>query len=79
MIDEIAFIGFIGCVFLYFTLLLLRFKSKKPFKLTLYNMIYEGWVEKRLKKPESEIATVQILRNVIMANSTLISANFWCC
>jgi uncharacterized membrane protein len=39
-------------------------------------MIYEGWVEHRLEAPDSEIATVQILRNVIMANSTLISALF---
>ena len=39
-------------------------------------MIYEGWVEHRLKTHDSEIGTVQIIRNVIMANSTLISALF---
>ena len=39
-------------------------------------MIYEGWVEHRLEVPDSEIVTVQIIRNIIMANSTLISALF---
>ncbi|MGV9173090.1 MAG: DUF599 family protein [Promethearchaeia archaeon] len=76
MIDEIAFGFFICCVSSYSILLAVRFDSKQPFKLTLYNMIYEGWVDHRLKKPDYEIATVQIFRNMIMANSTLITALF---
>lgn len=75
MIDEIAFIVFCLCILVYSILLYIRFKSDEPFKLTLYNKIYEDWVKNRLEMP-SEISTVQILRNVQVANSTLISALF---
>jgi uncharacterized membrane protein len=75
MLDEIAFCIFCFSVILYTSLLFIRFRSDKPFKLTLYNEIYEDWVKNRLEM-SSEISTVQILRNVQVANSTLISALF---
>lgn len=75
MIDELALIIFILCVCSYSILLVYRFRSKKPFKLTLYNLIYRDWVENRLKK-NSEIATHNILRNFQMSNSTITSALF---
>jgi len=75
MIDEIAFIFFILCVLLYSILLIIRFKRDTPFKLTIYNKMYEDWVKNRLDG-SSEISTVQILRNMQVGNSTLISALF---
>ncbi|MBD3196051.1 MAG: DUF599 family protein [Candidatus Lokiarchaeota archaeon] len=74
MFDEISFLFFVGSVILYASLLFYRFRSKKPFKLTLYNMIYQDWVKNRMNK--NEIATVQYLRNFQVGNSTLISALF---
>lgn len=75
MLEKIAFSIFIICVIFYSLLLIYRFRSKKPFKLTLYNLIYQDWVENRLRK-DSEIATHNILRNFQMSNSTIISALF---
>lgn len=75
MIDEIAFIFFFSCILLYSILLIIRFRRDTPFKLTIYNRIYEDWVKNRLDG-SSEISTVQILRNIQIGNSTLISALF---
>ncbi|MFO7794766.1 MAG: DUF599 family protein, partial [Promethearchaeia archaeon] len=75
MIDEIAFIFFFSCILLYSILLIIRFRRDTPFKLTIYNKIYEDWVKNRLDG-SSEISTVQILRNMQVGNSTLISALF---
>jgi len=75
LLEELAFIIFFTCIFIYFILLFSSINTKKPSQRSVMNEIYRNWVSTRLKSNDP-IVTVQALRNFIMADSTFISALF---
>lgn len=75
MIDEIAFLIFIGCLILYLGIILYSYKSRKPTRLKLLNEIYKNWAHIHVERDRHLIA-IQALRNFTMGNSIFISAFF---
>ncbi len=73
LLNEIALITLIGCIVLYVTLLLYSTKRKKMSMRNALGKIYKNWVHVRLQDGNPYYA-IQAIRNVIMANSTFISA-----
>jgi uncharacterized membrane protein len=74
-LDEIALFIFVSCVSLYFLMLIYTKLRPKHSKRQLFNLIYENWVENRLKD-DSPLTAVQAIRNFIMGCSTFVSILF---
>ena len=72
-LNEISLFIFLGCIILYFSLIAITLKFKKPIHRDRYKRIYKNWVKNRLKD-KSLLIAVQTIRNFIMVNSIFISA-----
>lgn len=73
MIDEIAFVVFIGCIVAYRVLFKYRCRHPDACRHTVIEELYKTWVDDRVKE-ENPITAVQALRNMLMACSIFITS-----
>ena len=73
-IDLLALIIFFICIILYSTLIVYGLRNPEATRRGSLNLIFERWVETRLRQGESAIVPIQANRNQIMANSIFISS-----
>jgi len=72
MIDELSALIFMGCVFLYIILFIIKSQKKESSERATLNLVYKNWVQNRIND-ENLLYATQALRNFIMGNATFIS------